>query len=250
MLETYAERRGRACSDAVEPELGTVAAVPGAESACLPLFCVFDGRRVSPHDTLAEVRPAPASAPPRHVAAPVPPPPLLPPRGPVWGKERAARAPRRNRLSARGRHPRSLPARAPPSPRLRARLRKIGLAQLDVVECGDPGLLPAALLALPLSLSPERLASLERALGSGLGGRAAAGALGGAALDVYANEGAPLDPVVLALARLPNVVCTPHIGAATAETAREVSREVAENVARVVQGGVPEDGLVVAPDGS
>merc|ERR1712185_874147 len=44
MLETYAERRGRACSDAVEPELGTVAAVPGAESACLPLFCVFDGR--------------------------------------------------------------------------------------------------------------------------------------------------------------------------------------------------------------
>ena len=77
-----------------------------------------------------------------------------------------------------------------------------------------------------------------------------AGALGGAALDVYANEGAPLDPVVLALARLPNVVCTPHIGAATAETAREVSREVAENVARVVQGGVPEDGLVVAPDGS
>ena len=74
-----------------------------------------------------------------------------------------------------------------------------------------------------------------------------AGALGGAALDVYANEGAPLDPVVLALARLPNVVCTPHIGAATAETAREVSREVAEVVACVIRGGVPEDGLVVAP---
>ena len=74
-----------------------------------------------------------------------------------------------------------------------------------------------------------------------------AGALGGAALDVYSHEGAPLDPVVLALAQLPNVVCTPHIGAATAETAREVSREVAEVVACVIRGGVPEDGLVVAP---
>ena len=50
MLETYAERRGRACSDAVDS--GASARLP-----CLPLFCVFDNRRVSPHDTLAEARP-------------------------------------------------------------------------------------------------------------------------------------------------------------------------------------------------
>ena len=71
MLETYAERRGRACSDAVEPELGTVAAVPGAESACLPLFCVFDGRRVSPHDTRSR-RCAPPPPRPRPAMSPRP----------------------------------------------------------------------------------------------------------------------------------------------------------------------------------
>ena len=83
MLETYAERRGRACSDAVEGEAAAAAALPGTESACLPLFCVFDGRRVSPHDTLAEVRAPPHSATSRRA--------LRPPRPPSGSGARAHR---------------------------------------------------------------------------------------------------------------------------------------------------------------
>jgi phosphoglycerate dehydrogenase-like enzyme len=54
-----------------------------------------------------------------------------------------------------------------------------------------------------LALSAALLEALE-------GGR-----LGGAALDVFAKEGAPLDARVRALARHPRVVCTPHLVSAS-----------------------------------
>ena len=57
--------------------------------------------------------------------------------------------------------------------------------------------------------------ALQRAIESGH--------LGGAALDVYSEEPLPADH---ALRKLPNVVLTPHLGAATAEAQRNVAIEI------------------------
>jgi D-3-phosphoglycerate dehydrogenase len=63
----------------------------------------------------------------------------------------------------------------------------------------------------------------EDALGRAL----TAGHLGGAALDVYAAEPLPADSP---LRSLPNVVLTPHLGAATAEAQQNVAVEIAEAI--------------------
>jgi D-3-phosphoglycerate dehydrogenase len=83
-------------------------------------------------------------------------------------------------------------------------------------------------------ISAERLAMLPRgavlvnAARGGLVDEAAllaslnSGAIGGAALDVFANE----PPGDSALARHPRVVATPHIGAATVEAQEAVGEEI------------------------
>lgn len=59
--------------------------------------------------------------------------------------------------------------------------------------------------------------------------------LAGAALDVYENEPA-IHPALLAL---DNVLLLPHIGSGTTETRTAMADLAAENVVRVLSGGVP-----------
>jgi D-3-phosphoglycerate dehydrogenase len=60
-----------------------------------------------------------------------------------------------------------------------------------------------------------------------------AGALGGAALDVF--EGHPL-PQLSPLLTAPNVILTPHIGGATAETVERHSRIMVDEIERLLDG--------------
>lgn len=61
------------------------------------------------------------------------------------------------------------------------------------------------------------------------------GHLGGAGLDVFADE--PRVPE--ALQRLENVVLTPHLGSGTRETRAAMSRMVLDEIERVARGGPP-----------
>lgn len=61
------------------------------------------------------------------------------------------------------------------------------------------------------------------------------GKLASAGLDVYEHEPA-IHPRLL---ELPNVVLTPHIGSATAETRSRMAEAVAEDILRVLRGEAP-----------
>lgn len=69
------------------------------------------------------------------------------------------------------------------------------------------------------------------------------GHIRGAGLDVFENEPA-VHPTLL---RLDNVVLLPHVGSATIETRSEMSRLVATDVARVLQGRTPYHPVVTPP---
>ena len=62
------------------------------------------------------------------------------------------------------------------------------------------------------------------------------GQIAGAALDVFESEPPdPEDPIV----RLPNVICTPHIGTATVETRRAMRELAIHNLLAVLAGELP-----------
>jgi D-3-phosphoglycerate dehydrogenase len=59
-----------------------------------------------------------------------------------------------------------------------------------------------------------------------------AGNLGGAALDVFEKEPATGNK----LATLPNVICTPHIGAQTKEAQSLAANVIAEKIIQILRG--------------
>ena len=65
------------------------------------------------------------------------------------------------------------------------------------------------------------------------------GHVAGAAFDVFAEEPAKENP----LFRLPNVVCTPHLGAATTEAQENVALQVAEQMSNYLLTGAVENAL-------
>ncbi|PRX21808.1 glyoxylate reductase [Orenia metallireducens] len=66
--------------------------------------------------------------------------------------------------------------------------------------------------------------------------------IAGAALDVFEDE----PNVPKELSQLPNLVLTPHIGTATAETRRKMSQEASNRVLAIIKGEVPPS--IVNPD--
>ena len=65
------------------------------------------------------------------------------------------------------------------------------------------------------------------------------GHVAGAAFDVFAQEPANENP----LFNLPNVVCTPHLGAATTEAQENVALQVADQMANYLLTGAVENAL-------
>jgi glyoxylate reductase len=66
--------------------------------------------------------------------------------------------------------------------------------------------------------------------------------IAGAGLDVYERE----PQIAAELVRLPNTVLLPHLGSATMETRREMSRQAAQNILSVMRGEPCEN--VLNPD--
>lgn len=74
------------------------------------------------------------------------------------------------------------------------------------------------------------------------------GIVAAAALDVFEKEPPPADHP---LTRRPDVVCTPHLGASTAEAQDDVGVEIAEAVIEALQGKLPATAVnapMVAPE--
>lgn len=69
------------------------------------------------------------------------------------------------------------------------------------------------------------------------------GKLGGAGLDVFANEPSTDSP----LRELENVVLTPHLGASTEEAQVEVAVDVAEQIVEVLSGRPPQSAVNLPP---
>ena len=65
------------------------------------------------------------------------------------------------------------------------------------------------------------------------------GHVAGAAFDVFSEEPAKVNP----LFNLPNVVCTPHLGAATTEAQENVALQVAEQMSNYLLDGAVENAL-------
>jgi phosphoglycerate dehydrogenase-like enzyme len=73
-----------------------------------------------------------------------------------------------------------------------------------------------------------------------LAGALSAGRLGGAALDVFADE----PRVPQALTELPSVVLTPHIGGLSVRSIRRMTEAATAQVIAVLRGELPRDGVV------
>ncbi len=70
----------------------------------------------------------------------------------------------------------------------------------------------------------------------------ASGKVAGAALDVFEQEPPPADHPLLGM---DNVICTPHLGAATEEAQLNVAKAIAEQVVNYLQHGVIQDAVNV-----
>ena len=65
-----------------------------------------------------------------------------------------------------------------------------------------------------------------------------AGAVAGAAVDVFTEEPLPADHP---LRDAPNVILTPHIAGSTREAQDAIAREIAEDITAALTGGIPRN---------
>ena len=130
----------------------------------------------------------------------------------------------------------------PGAPRLAVRLRLLGIfLVISVIPLAVLGTLAYNRAQALLGADPARAAALVEGLGPLILFIVVVGVLAAIGLAIFAahSVAAPLRRVEEALLAMSNVVLTPHLGSAVAETREAIANVVVDNIAAVIEGRPP-----------